>query len=108
MCVAVYEARGDRGIQEAAPGKTGCPRPATGGSYSTWGGVEDHVSVCMCVHMYRAVYQQLLWGCVPRGLHAQMPPNVQMEGPGPATERSMYLRPAAGDSDSMYIFIIFH
>lgn len=30
------------------------------------------------------------------GLHAQVPPNGQMEGPGPATRHNMYLRPATG------------
>lgn len=35
MCVPVCGA-GDWGTQEDAPGKTGCPRPATGGSYNTW------------------------------------------------------------------------
>lgn len=105
LCVPAYEARGDQGIQKVAPGKTGCPKPATGGSYNTQGRV---LIPSLCVHVGRSVSQQLLGGCVPRDLHAPVPPNVQMEGPGPATEQSMYLRPGTEDSDSIHVFIIFH
>lgn len=90
------EARGEQGIQEPTVGKTVCPRPATGGIYSASGGVKEHLCVCVCVHVCRSEYQQLLWGCVLRGSHAQVPLNGKTEGPGPATGQSVCLSPASG------------
>lgn len=48
------------------------------------------------MHVCRSQHQQLPWGCVPMGAPAQVPPNGKMESPGPATGKSVYIRPGTG------------
>lgn len=91
LCVRQEETRGSRKLIQ--------------GRLAAQGQLLEGATTCE-VHVCRSVCQQLLWGCVPWGLHVQVPPHVQMESP--ATEQSMDLRPGSENSDTMYVFIAFH